>query len=96
MCLAFSENQCAGLCRSEERLEGIYTDCIKDPYNAGACVRACVCLCTHGWMVSGNPLSPWQRPLLLTVCVLCVPCCAGKKGKLPWWGSSGWAGTAKP
>ncbi|KAL4449403.1 hypothetical protein ABPG77_007047 [Micractinium sp. CCAP 211/92] len=49
VCLGFSENQCAGLCRSEERLEGIYRDCIVDPYNAG------------------------------------------KKGKLPWWGASGWA-----
>lgn len=36
VCLAFSENQCAGLCRSEERLEGIYRDCVLDAYNAGA------------------------------------------------------------
>ena len=35
VCLAFSENQCAGLCRSEQRLEGIYKDCVADPYNAG-------------------------------------------------------------
>ncbi|KAL4427755.1 hypothetical protein ABPG75_001844 [Micractinium tetrahymenae] len=49
VCLGFSENQCAGLCRSEERLEGIYRDCIVNPYSAG------------------------------------------KKGKLPWWGASGWA-----
>lgn len=36
MCLAFSEGQCAGLCKSEERLEGIYRDCVVDPYGAGA------------------------------------------------------------
>jgi hypothetical protein len=35
VCFAFSENQCAGLCRSEQRLEGIYKDCVADPYNAG-------------------------------------------------------------
>ena len=50
VCLAFSENQCAGLCRSEERLEGIYNDCIKDPYNAGACVCVVVRACTHDFM----------------------------------------------
>lgn len=35
VCLAFSENQCAGLCRAEERLEGIFNDCVRDPYSAG-------------------------------------------------------------
>lgn len=41
VCLGFSENQCAGLCRSEERLEGIYRDCIVDPYSAGAHPATC-------------------------------------------------------
>lgn len=36
VCLAFNENQCAGLCRAEERLEGIYRDCVADPFSAGA------------------------------------------------------------
>ena len=47
VCLAFYEHQCAGICRPEKRLEGIYRDCITDPYAAAA------------------------------------------KGKLPWWGDSG-------
>ena len=35
VCLAFSEYECAGICRADKRLEGIFRDCIVDPYAAG-------------------------------------------------------------
>lgn len=31
----------------------------------------------------------------LLPCPTLLPCPAGKKGKLPWWGTSGWATSAK-
>lgn len=49
VCLAFNENQCAGLCRAEERLEGIFNDCVKDPYSAGAHGHLVVPL-LQGWV----------------------------------------------
>ena len=103
VCLGFSENQCAGLCRSEERLEGIYRDCVVDPYSAGGWGGR-----AGGWHNLPAAKFTWKRvyyclprlpvsarlqcfPASLSIPSQCTCCAAGKKGKLPWWGASGWA-----